>query len=565
MSQISINSNNLSNLKIGVLRAKWNAANTRILRYYIDLSHNILGLHKELSAPELDILQNKVNVLVASWDNKYDLFLIKQAQSDGKQRAVDLTVEAEEYRKKLGNILSDTLKIDDKVEWERLKSKEVFKLKKFPKDKPRKPASVSQPSPLRISIWDKIIGRDKKKKVEYENAIIRIEEELKLHNKAYEKKLERWESEKEIWEQDQHSLAKVFNQKKAKANAEVDKLHQAWLNGNSEAVIEHSTMVLDASDYPGLVEKNFDLQYEKSEKILLVEYQLPDPESIPKTKSVRYIASSDEFRETKISQKEARDLYDQICYQVCLRTLHEVFEADTPNHISAVVFNGVCRTVSKATGKEIESTIMSLMVSKPDFLDLNLDRIEPKSCFRTLKGVAAASLSGLASIAPVMILDKSDKRFIDSRPVNVDHSTNIAAMDWEQFEHLVRELFEKEFSSRGGEVKVTQSSSDGGVDAVAFDPDPISGGKIVIQAKRYTKTVGVAAVRDLYGTILSEGASKGILVTTADYGPEAYKFATGKPITLLNGSNLLHLLEKHGTRATIDLAAARTELGLSNS
>jgi restriction system protein len=69
-------------------------------------------------------------------------------------------------------------------------------------------------------------------------------------------------------------------------------------------------------------------------------------------------------------------------------------------------------------------------------------------------------------------------------------------MDWGDFEHLIRELFEKEFASPGGDVKITQASSDGGVDAVAFDPDPITGGKIVIQAKRYTRTVGVSAVRD---------------------------------------------------------------------
>jgi restriction system protein len=81
----------------------------------------------------------------------------------------------------------------------------------------------------------------------------------------------------------------------------------------------------------------------------------------------------------------------------------------------------------------------------------------------------------------------------------------MAAMDWEDFEHLVRELFEKEFAISGGEVKVTQASRDGGVDAIAFDPDPIRGGKIVIQAKRYTNTVGVAAVRDLYGTVVNEG------------------------------------------------------------
>ena len=107
------------------------------------------------------------------------------------------------------------------------------------------------------------------------------------------------------------------------------------------------------------------------------------------------------------------------------------------------------------------------------------------------------------------------------------------------------------------EVKVTQASRDGGIDAVAFDPDPIRGGKIVIQAKRYTNTVGVSAVRDLYGTVMNEGANKGILVTTSDYGPDAYEFARGKPLTLLSGANLLHLLEKHGHKARIDLKEAK--------
>jgi restriction system protein len=81
----------------------------------------------------------------------------------------------------------------------------------------------------------------------------------------------------------------------------------------------------------------------------------------------------------------------------------------------------------------------------------------------------------------------------------LDDSSNLAAMDWEDFEHLIRELFEKEFSTGVGEVKITQASRDGGVDAVVFDPDPIRGGKIVIQAKRYTNTVSVSAVRDTSG------------------------------------------------------------------
>jgi len=147
----------------------------------------------------------------------------------------------------------------------------------------------------------------------------------------------------------------------------------------------------------------------------------------------------------------------------------------------------------------------------------------------------------------------------------VEETDNLAAMDWQDFENLIREIFEKEFVTSGGEVKITQASRDGGVDAIAFDPDPIRGGKIVIQAKRYTNVVGVSAVRDLYGTTVNEGATKGILVTTAEYGPDAYEFAKGKPLTLLNGGNLLHLLEKHGHKAKIDLIEAKKILAEQNN
>jgi hypothetical protein len=60
---------------------------------------------------------------------------------------------------------------------------------------------------------------------------------------------------------------------------------------------------------------------------------------------------------------------------------------------------------------------------------------------------------------------------------------------------------------------MTQSSRDGGVDCVAYDNRAIFGGKVIIQAKRYKNTVPVSAVRDLFGSVHNEGATKGILVT----------------------------------------------------
>lgn len=56
---------------------------------------------------------------------------------------------------------------------------------------------------------------------------------------------------------------------------------------------------------------------------------------------------------------------------------------------------------------------------------------------------------------------------------------------------------------------------------------------------------------------MNEGANKGILVTTADYGPDVYEFAKNKPLTLLNGRNSLHMLEKHGYKVKRDLKEAK--------
>jgi restriction system protein len=116
-----------------------------------------------------------------------------------------------------------------------------------------------------------------------------------------------------------------------------------------------------------------------------------------------------------------------------------------------------------------------------------------------------------------------------------------------EFENLITNLFSK----MGLDAKQTRSSKDGGVDTVAFDTRPIVGGKVVIQAKRYKNVVGVSAVRDLYGTMINEGANKGILVTTSNYGPDAYDFSKDKPIELVDGGGLLYLLEQNGIKARI--------------
>jgi restriction system protein len=60
--------------------------------------------------------------------------------------------------------------------------------------------------------------------------------------------------------------------------------------------------------------------------------------------------------------------------------------------------------------------------------------------------------------------------------------------------------------------------------------------------------------------MINEGAGKGLLVTTSHFGASAFEFAKDKPITLVDGANLLHLMQNHGHNVRIDLNETRDDL-----
>ena len=399
----------------------------------------------------------------------------------------------------------------------------------------------------RRAIWesdcDKIRDINNDAITEYEKRKSTFNKQLAVNNSAYEK-----------------HKNKFYEQQK-ETNAAIDEKQKKYMQREKGAVANYCDAVLTNSIYPDYFPKKWDLDYNADTRILVVEYLLPPPEVLPALKGVQYVQTKDEFKETCLSEKEREVLYDTLLYQIALRTIHEQFKADKADALDVISFNGLVTAIDKSTGKNVTACVLSVMARKEQFMQINLAGIDPKTCFKSLKGVSASKLAGLTPIAPVMMINKNDRRFVTGYGVAdyINQGTNLATMDWEDFEHLVREVFEQEFAGRGGEVKVTQSSRDGGVDAVAFDPDPITGGKIIIQAKCYANTVGVSAVRDLFGTVDHEGAMKGILVTTSDYGADSYEFAKGKPLTLINGSQLLSMMQKHGHKARINLNEARQE------
>jgi restriction system protein len=324
-----------------------------------------------------------------------------------------------------------------------------------------------------------------------------------------------------------------------------------------------------------LAKSNFDIPKEYlinteiyfKDSLISFNLDLTSIESLPKYSDVSVVKSRLEKKYKPLPEKERKALYETLLYSISISLVYLLYRINIHNSFETIAINGFVTTRSKKTGNKSKICIQSLSADISSISEYDFEFVDPKACFKGLKGISGAKLSDMIGVKPIINLDKNDTRLIDDKGVidHLDESVNLASMDWQEFEILVRDIFEKEFSSAGAEVKVTQSSRDKGVDAIIYDPDPIKGGKIIIQAKRYTNVVGVNNVRDLYGTIMNEGANFGIIITTSNFGSDAYEFAKDKPIKLLNGENLLHLLTKYNYSAHIDIKTARITLGLQDN
>ncbi len=373
----------------------------------------------------------------------------------------------------------------------------------------------------------------------YKRAVEKYEQQMRTRN-------ERLESAKTAYKYKVTEL-----QKQAEAhNLLVNQFEKEFDEGNPSAIIDYFMVVLEASLYPPDFPQGAKIAFVPESKQLVVEYDLPPFNVIPEIGLYKYIKTKDEIASQSRSASQRKSLYSFVIAQIPVRTIHELFEADRNGCLDTIIFNGYVDAIDRGTGRHLRECLVTVRVTRDVFLGFDLSKVDPIACLKVLNASVSKTPEELAPVKPVLEFNMVDPRFIDETDIlsSLDQRPNLMELTPGEFESLIANLFEK----MGLETRLTQASRDGGVDCVAYDPRPILGGKVVIQAKRYKHTVGVSAVRDLFGTLQNEGASKGIMVTTSGFGKAAFDFASGKPIELLSGSNLLFLLEQNaGIKAKI--------------
>jgi restriction system protein len=326
----------------------------------------------------------------------------------------------------------------------------------------------------------------------------------------------------------------------AERNAWADALPGRLAAGEAEGVREYVTAVMYlGSGWPEQFPREVATDWDPATRQAIVDWRLPDLDTIPDATRIRYVRTTDEHKRIAMAPGQRAALYRDVLCQCTLRVVADLFRADHYGHLNSVVFNGYVTARDPATGQDAERCLITAMISRADLDGVRLAEVDAAACLRQLRAQVSARPERQVPVRPGRRAHGSEGPA--AAPAG-DTDPDLYEMEPDRFEDLVADLFR----TRGLDVVTTARTGDGGVDVEACDPDPLTGGLILIQVKRYRATVAPSVVRDLYGVVQHRGATKGILVTTSGFGPGSHEFAQGKPLTLISGPELVDLLSRHG-------------------
>lgn len=382
--------------------------------------------------------------------------------------------------------------------------------------------------------------------VAYEEGQARLAFEAAQHEhqsqeSARRNEVERRKQQHEVAVRRTHNLAE-------RANAELDDLIARKGDRDKPAVEEYSLRILSLiprpEDFPTNAQATFDPRSEN----LVVEVELPTPECIPATKSVKYVQARDEIVRAERPRRELSELYRSVVAQLCLLAVRALFNADV--NLKQISMNGRVSHVNPATGREEHPHILSVLVERPRFESLVLDRVQPGECLKYLKALISPHPYELEAVEPLVDFDKSRLAFVEGLKMvsHLDSRPDLMALSPTEFEHLIRELFDADPTIDSVESLVTRQSNDGGIDGVIYVKQPLGRSMTAVQVKQYARSraLGPAHVRELIGAMHEAKAGNGLLVTTSSFTATATTNAKefGR-IMLIDGNNLVHLIKEH--------------------
>jgi restriction system protein len=381
--------------------------------YSYTLTHSGLGRSRVIKAATRGELQQKVDAQNRIWNDLYarqreansrrqdkanKAAHLEEAQDEAENR----TREAQQVLTSIRTTLATSLGRRLSFSWDDKRNHFPYPVAQpevVYHDFPVQPQPTDAAFTPHFGMLDKLVGPFHDKKVAecqqlYQQALSSWESTCAQLGQSNDRLEADYLARIQKWKTDKHA----FEQAQTNALAAADLKLQRYKAGNAPEVIEFNTKILEQSSYADFFEKSFDLDYNGVKRVLIVNYDLPAFEDFPKLESVKYVKAKDSFTESTLSSKAAGELYASFIFQVCLRTVQEIFSSDIAKVINGIGFNGYVSATNPATGNVERTCILAINTTPGAFAPLNMTKVDAEECFQGLGGRSSDPLQKYRSV-----------------------------------------------------------------------------------------------------------------------------------------------------------------------
>lgn len=317
----------------------------------------------------------------------------------------------------INSILDVTLRRDDAIDMQKLKQPTEFRPIVIP---PNIRHSTDEPGRFQffghIQEPSKLSGLIPGARQKHQAA-------LKAAEEAYQNALAAHRIKEQQRQQELEQLTNEYNQEKEQhllevesQNTAIDVFIDAYSRGQSDAILAYCTMVLEWSEYSDIFPQQFQLAYDAENKELFIDYELPPSTIVPVMVDYKHIKTRNEIQGKERKSAEIQQLYTKVITSVCLRSIHEVIEADRKHHLESVVFNGYIEDIDPATGNDTKTYFVTVRVPRSEFEQVTLARVDHQACLKKFNGALSTKSLERLGVKPIPIpelpIEDSDVSFV---------------------------------------------------------------------------------------------------------------------------------------------------------
>ena len=174
--------------------------------------------------------------------------------------------------------------------------------------------------------WQQMCGQIKHN---YEQQWLQYQKSLKAAQAKHEETVRKWQQDKEAFLRQREACIALIKEKTA-----------AFHEREANAVLDFFDMALAQFSYPTCFPHSYEMDYDETNRLLVVDYLMPTLRALPRLVKVDNNEDDELFHEVLLSENEQSMLYARLLQELPLRIFYELYSIDTADALNAISFRG---------------------------------------------------------------------------------------------------------------------------------------------------------------------------------------------------------------------------------